>query len=74
MLAACVDSMPSGGNLFCWKFKVNSRAPLVVLYGIEGTVVKGPLQPLVDVIIYARGLYAETLVKIWRSLIHILSV
>ena len=40
----------------------------------NASVVHGPQQPLVDFIIYARGLYGETLVKIWRSLIHILSV
>jgi hypothetical protein len=36
----------------------------------EATVEYGPLQTLVNVIIYARGLYGETLVNMCDSFIH----
>ena len=36
----------------------------------DPSVVHGPQQPLVDFIIYARGLYGETLVNMCDSFIH----
>ena len=46
------------------------KGPLVCVYAYVGTVQYGPLQTLVNVFIYARGLYGESLVNICHSFIH----